>query len=106
MNASAICTPFASRSARSVRASSAESAIGFSHSTCLPALRRENGPRDVHVVRQGIVHRLDIGIGEHSVVGAVRSRYAESFRCRPGFAQISRRDGDRDRAAGSPASPG
>ena len=92
MNASAITMPVLRGTRRSRSASAALSAIGFSHSTCLPACAAAIGQRHVQMVGQRIVDRLDLGIGEQLLVGAVGLGDAElvGHFARPGSGRARR----------------
>ena len=71
MNASMRTTPARRQPSIIPAASAVSSASGFSHSTCLPASAARQRPRRVQMVGQRDVHRLDVGVGEQLVVGAV-----------------------------------
>ena len=91
MNASAISTR--SAAARSAVASCAVSAIGFSHSTCLPAAAALSVQRHVQVIRQRVVDRLDLRIREQRLVRTVGRRNAQRVRGRARARFVARRDG-------------
>ena len=56
-----------------------EMAIGFSHSTCLPALAAAS-QRHMQMVRQRVVDGFDFRVGQHGLVGAIGLGNAELAR--------------------------
>ena len=94
MKASPILTPVRSRAAISSSASAVFRPIGFSQSTCLPASAAWMRPRHVQVIRQRIVDRVDLRIGQHLLVRAVRLRNAQLARRGFGARPVARRDAD------------
>ena len=77
MNASISRTPAPAQASTIRWASSAVSASGFSHRTCLPARPRRSSTR-VEVVRERDVDGVDVRVGQERLVRAVGPRDASS----------------------------
>jgi hypothetical protein len=66
----------------------------------LAGLQRLHRDRDVQVVGQRVVDRLDLGIGQQRLVGAIGLRDAELLGRRLGPRLVARRDAGDDDALG------
>ena len=94
MNASPIVTPVRSRAASSVSASAVFDADRLFAQHVLAGLGRLDRQRHVQVVRQRIVDRVDLRVGEHLLVRAVGLRNPELARGLFGTRTVARRDRD------------
>ena len=83
MNASISTRPARSAASKAASTSAGWRDSGFSHSTCLPASSARTRPRHVQRVRQRVVDRVDLGVGQQLLVGAVRPRDAVLVRVGP-----------------------